>query len=119
MNTHYGFGDKGQSDSSHLIASRREAVGSYPTVITGDFNMHPDMAGYKAMTEHFKDVNALTAKDYTTTYHGYTPDKITDEHIDYTFITDDITPISYTHIKDTVDGKFPSDHYGLFVELKL
>lgn len=119
MNTHFGFGDKGQSDSANLIASRRNAITKLPTAITGDFNMTPDMAGYRAMTSHFDDVNTLTVKDMTTTYHGYDPAKIDDQHIDYCFISKDVTPISYTHLKDTVDGKYPSDHFGLLVNLKI
>lgn len=119
MNTHYGFGDKGQSDSSDLIASRRNALTTLPTVITGDFNMTPDMAGYKVMTRHFDDVNALTAKNMGTTYHGYDPVKINDQHIDYCFISKEVTPLSYSHIEDMVDGKYPTDHFGLLIELTL
>lgn len=119
MNTHYGFGDKGQRDSSHLISSRRESISSLPTVITGDFNMTPDMEGYKAMTEHFTDVNMLTARDMTTTYHGYDPEKNNCHHIDYCFISEGVTPLSYIPLKDTVDGKYPSDHYGISAELNI
>ena len=35
------------------------------------------------------------------------------------FITDNITPISQRIIDDTVDGKYPSDHYGLEIRLQV
>ncbi len=119
MNTHFGFGDKGQIDSAKLIYSYRQKESNYKTFITGDFNMTPDSVGYAEMTKNFNDVNALTSNDLSTTYHGYKPDEINDQHIDYCFIDKDITPINQKIITDTVDGMFPSDHYGLFIELEI
>ena len=115
MNTHYGFGDKGQVDSSKLMYEYSKKISSNPTFLTGDFNMRPDSAGYKEMVKHFTDVNGATANDRRTTYHGY--GKVNDEHIDYCFINEKIKPISLKLIDELVDGKYPSDHYGLFVEL--
>jgi endonuclease/exonuclease/phosphatase family metal-dependent hydrolase len=71
------------------------------------------------MTEHFLDVNACTAQDLTTTFHGYDPESINDQHIDYCFTDKTIIPIRHKLITETVDGKFPSDHYGLYIELDI
>ncbi len=117
MNTHYGFGDKGQVDSSNLIYEYSKKISNNPTFITGDFNMRPESLGYAEMIKHFTDVNAVTANDSRTTYHGY--GMVNDEHIDYCFIDDKIKPISLKLIDETIDGKYPSDHYGLFIELEL
>ena len=119
MNTHYGFGDAGQIKSSRLIYDYAKEISSFPTFITGDFNMRADMPGYAEMTKYFKDVNACTANDPSTTYHGYRPEEITDQHIDYCFIDNNVTPVHQSIIKDTPDGKFPSDHYGLYIELEV
>ncbi len=119
MNTHYGFGDKGQCDSADLIAARAKAIGGYPTLVTGDYNMKPTDAGYSRMTSHFTDSNAVTARDFSATFHGYEPEKYPDEHIDYCFVNDRITPVSYTVLNQTFDGKYPSDHYGLLLELDI
>lgn len=118
MNTHFGFGDKGQVASAKLIADYSKKISDRPTFIVGDFNMKPDSPGYAEMTRHFRDVNACTVNDLRTTYHGYRPETITTEHIDYCFVNDKITPITQKIIDDTVDGKFPSDHYGLYIELE-
>lgn len=117
MNTHYGFGDKGQVDSSKLIYEYAGKISQNPTFITGDFNMRPTSLGYAEMVKHFTDVNAVTVNDRRTTYHGY--GKVDNEHIDYCFINDQIKPKSLKIIDETIDGKYPTDHYGLFVELEI
>ena len=118
MNTHFGFGDNGQVASARLIYERYKSISEHPTFIVGDFNMLPDSAGYKTMTEHFTDVNAVTVNDRRGTYHGYHPETI-GEHIDYCFVDEQITPVGMRIIDDAVDGKYPSDHFGLAIELSI
>lgn len=123
MNTHFGFGDKGQLASVELIYNYSKKISNFPTFLTGDFNMTPSSVAYKKMTELFTDVNAVTTKDMRTTFHGYNPEKFNseevNEHIDYCFISDDIKPINQRIIDEKVDGKFPSDHYGLEITIEL
>lgn len=119
MNTHFGFGDKGQIASAKLIFEYNKRIPKYPTFIVGDFNMKPDAPAYAAMTENYTDVNAVTAKDWRTTYHAYKPHEITDEHIDYCFVGGGVKPIEQRITDELVDGKYPSDHYGLFVRLEI
>lgn len=119
MNTHFGFGDDGQVKSADLIYRYSKKISENPTFIVGDFNMTPKSAGYAEMTRNFKDLNALTAKDMRSTFHNYKPEEITDEHIDYCFISEGIKPINRTLITDTVAGKYPSDHFGLFIKLSI
>ena len=117
MNTHYGFGDKGQVDSSRLIYEYSKKISPYPTFVTGDFNMYPDSLGYGEIIKHFTDVNGATANDRRTTYHGY--GTVDNAHIDYCFIDEKIKPLSFKLIDETVDGKYPSDHYGFFTTLEI
>ena len=119
INTHFGFGDGGQTKSAKLIYEYSKKISSYPTFVTGDFNMKPDSPAYKLMSELFTDVNAVTANDLRTTYHGYEPEKITDSHIDYCFISKDIKPVNQKIMDEMIDGKFPSDHYGIYVTIEL
>lgn len=117
MNTHYGFGDNGQTKSSKLIYEYSKKISTNPTFVTGDFNMRPDSLGYAEMIKRFTDVNAVTVNDRRTTYHGY--GTVDDAHIDYCFIDDKIKPISLKIIDELDDGKYPTDHYGLFIELDI
>lgn len=119
MNTHFGFGDAGQVKSSGLIYEYSQKISDFKTFITGDFNMKPDSVGYKEIIKYFRDVNTCTTNDLGTTFHKYTPDVVTDAHIDYCFIDSNVIPVKQDIIRDTVDGKFPSDHYGLYIELEI
>ncbi len=117
MNTHFGFGDSCQINSVKLIEEYSKKISTHPTFIVGDFNMKPDSVGYAAMVQRFTDVNSVTDNDLRGTYHGYDPENIINEHIDYCFIDEKITPIGQKIIDDTVENKFPSDHYGLYIKL--
>ena len=119
MNTHYGFGDKGQIDSCKLIYAYSKEISNLPTFVAGDFNMQPTSPAYATMTQLFRDVNTYTSNDLRPTWHGYGSEKITPSHIDYCFIDEKITPLAQVMITDDVDGKFPSDHFGLSFALAL
>ncbi len=115
MNTHFGFGDEGQVKSADLIYNYSKKISCYPTFISGDFNMTPESAGYKAMADNFTDSNL--SKDCSPTYHGYNTEKAVPKHIDYIFTDNRIVPLSYKIITELADGKYPSDHYGIYSEL--
>lgn len=119
FNTHLGFGEENQIKSIKLISQYIDKFSTYPTFIVGDFNLIPFSKPYEKMIEKFIDVNELTIKDRRSTYHGYAQNNNYNEHIDYCFITSKIEPISFKIIDDLVDGKFPSDHYGLYIKLKV
>ena len=119
MNTHFGFGDECQVKSSALIARYAESLSELPTFVTGDFNMTPTSAGYAEMTRHFVDVNMLTARDMRSTYHGYDLSVERDEHIDYCFINGKVRALSQSIIDELVQGKFPTDHFGIYSEIEI
>lgn len=133
MNTHYGFGDKGQASSSRLIYERSKIISDFPTVITGDFNMCAGSAGYNEMIKYFTDVNEATVKNYSETFHNYgvksddasenSPDEDINGrsklHIDYCFVNKGVIPLNQRIIKDLPDGGYPSDHYALISELEI
>lgn len=119
INTHYGFGDDCQVKSSALIAKKAKELSDLPTFVTGDFNMNPGSEGYKEIVKYFTDSNAVTTKDTRITYHGYEPEKHVHAHIDYCFVGEGVTPTYRELLDKTFDGKFPSDHYGVFVKLEI
>lgn len=110
-NTHFGFGDEGQVNSARLVAERLGALG-LPTFITGDFNMTPAAPAYAEMGAHYTDLNPDKER---ITYHAY--GKRQGSHIDYCFASSEVTAIRASLLDQTFDGKYPSDHYGLYFEL--
>ena len=119
INTHLGFGEENQIKSVNLILDYVKKISDLPTVVTGDFNMTPSTVQYKIMASKMVDVNAVTAKDWNSTFHGYEIGKYDDAHIDYCFVNDLITPKNLKVLDELVDGKFPSDHFGLFAEVEV
>ncbi len=118
FNTHFGFGDEYQIQSVDLIKRTADILSAKAFVITGDFNMLPSSAGYKRMTQFYTDVNTLITNYTGTTFHKY--GKVNDEHIDYCFINEDtVSAEGYRMIDDKIDGKYPSDHYGILFELNI
>ncbi len=117
-NTHFGFGDDYQVESVKLIKETVDVIGG-PAVITGDFNMRPTTPAYAEMVKHFADANMLLEQDDRVTFHGYGK-KTEDCRIDYCFITPDtVEATKYRYLNQTFDGKYPSDHYGLYFELHI
>ena len=118
FNTHFGFGEENQIKSVRLVQSYMQKFAAYPTFIVGDFNMNLSSKAYAEMIKVYADVNELTIKDRRSTYHGYKLKNKLDEHIDYCFINEKITPKFFKIIDERVEKKFPSDHYGIYTELE-
>lgn len=119
FNTHFGFGDEDQLNSVRLIRQTANALNADSFILTGDFNMGLDSKAYHEMINYYTDVNMATVKDMGTTYHNY-GEKGVYEHIDYCFIDPEkINAVNSRVIYDTIDGKYPSDHYGICFELNI
>lgn len=117
INTHFGFGDGCQTQSARLLMDFAQRMGC-PCVMTGDFNMEIDSAGYRELTRDFTDVNMATVDDRLHTFHGFDPEKY-GEHIDYCFATKDVRPVSFAVLRELVEGNYPSDHHALFAQLTI
>lgn len=117
MNVHYGFGDEGQVENARQILSHAVSMGSYPVIVAGDFNLQPGTPGYQAMAENFTDANKATADLQINTYHGY--DKHPARLLDYCFVNDAVKAKDYCVLTQTFEGKYPSDHYPIAIELEM
>ena len=130
VNVHVGIHQDTQEKSVNVICDYLTKITGYPTIIAGTFNANPSSRAYKLMCEKYIDTNAVTAKDYSVTYHKFEPELWPEDHVDYCFVSQDITPISYKIINDRypqIKGKYPvkyshrypSDHYGIECEIEL
>ncbi|MBP3323278.1 MAG: endonuclease/exonuclease/phosphatase family protein [Clostridia bacterium] len=117
FNTHLDHvGTKAQLEGVKLINKEIEKYSDSPVILTGDFNVKPSSEAYKNVI--LKDTRVLT--DYSEnigTWHNFGKNSDADAPIiDYCFINDNITALSYKVITDKVDGEFVTDHYPVLVE---
>ena len=119
FDTHYGFSDKCQIDSTRLIRDHIKALDARAAIVSGDFNMTQNSPAYRDMVQFMVDVNKATVNDISITCHGYNLEH-TGIPIDFCFVTPNtVKPITYKKMDETFDGKFPSDHYGVYAELEI
>lgn len=90
-----------------------------PVILTGDMNFAKDTEYYNAVTaagfRDTQDVAEITMEG--NTYHGDENDP--DEHIDYVFVNNGISSVkTYKIVQDTYDGKYPSDHYPIYADIR-
>ena len=70
---------------------------------------------------HYFGMLTMYASDQAAYYSGDNQwlMQVKGMHIDHCFIDNTIIPVSQKIIDDTIDNKFPSDHYGLYIKLNL
>jgi len=121
FNTHYSHvSDSARLMSSEIILDQVNAIsGSYPFIITGDFNMLPGSRAYSILTGEGRD-NVVIIDSYQAstgepagpdyTYNGFSDEK-GKGRIDYIFVSPDIDVHSHETQPVKQDGLFISDHW--------
>ena len=89
-----------------------------PVILTGDFNAHPDEAAYKLCAEQFCDAFRISqtppVRPEGKTFHSFQKSRkneITDQPIDFIFVSKGITVLSYESFDNFKDDLPSSDHY--------
>jgi len=125
INTHFDFDAQVQTQSAELIIARLSRLPSgIPAVLFGDFNATPSDPCYQVFTgdrpgcnlpsSHFKDA---FCKPYPGTHHGFTG-KSSGSHIDWILYRGKIAPLGGRVIQDRFEGRYPSDHFPLWVSFR-
>lgn len=118
-NTHLDHkGEKAQINGALMIADRADTFKGMPTVVTGDFNVHPDSKPYASIVSAgFTDARDIAQeKNDVETFHWFGGSK---QMIDFVFVKNVKSVKSLYTITDTYDGKYPSDHYPVLAEVEL
>lgn len=119
LNTHLDHisGEARENQMKVLLTKVNEFVGEYPIVLTGDFNDVTGSSMYNLATEVLNDSSLIApVTDNKYTYHAYGE---AESKIDFIFVSDDAEPLVYHVIDDKPDDTYLSDHYGIYVDLKL
>lgn len=124
MNTHFDhIGVIARTESAKLILQKaKEFAKDLPLILTGDFNIDQHNEAYftLANSKVVQDVYDLAPIKYipNSTFNGWGKSIDTDKRIDHIFITKPFKVKKYGVLTDTYIGKFPSDHFPVFAQLK-
>jgi len=128
FNTHFDHrGTLAREKSAQLIRDKIEEIaGSYPTVVTGDFNANPTSAPYRAMLaeqglndaleeSQLPHQGALSSFSGFVVAHGLQPER----RIDYIFVSPTIQVFRHAILTDHQEGAYPSDHLPVIASVSL
>lgn len=128
FNTHFDHrGQIARRESAKLLLAKiDEIAGEQPAFITGDFNGSPESEPYQILTnpkQGIKDAFNLSRTPHygqLSTFSGFKPvEKDNGNRIDYIFISGDITVNKHAIFTDAWGGKYPSDHFPVFVNAEI
>lgn len=125
FNAHYDHQGKiAREESSRLILQKIRAItGKAPALFTGDLNGGHSTDCYKIL-EHsgfLKDTYNQTNTRYVNngSFNAFKNKSISKEIIDHVFVTGTFSVQQYAVLTDTYYGKFPSDHFPIWVKVTL
>lgn len=123
-NTHFAHrsqDEEARRRSAEVILTRaRELPSDLPIVLTGDFNAPAGQEVYKILSQHFEDAWQVAAQKIgpEATFHGFRG-TVTGSRIDWILYK---APWKVTEAETFLyneDGRYPSDHYPVFVVFEL
>lgn len=123
MNTHFDHvGVVARTESAKLILEKaKELAKGLPLILTGDFNINQQNEAYFTLAKSgiVEDAYDLAPIKYepNSTFNGWGKGIKNNERIDHIFVTKPFKVLKYGIITDTYMGKFPSDHFPVFVQL--
>lgn len=95
----------------------------HPIVLFGDFNFSKDFEGYKTLINSnlIVDSDSISENHYGTriTFNGFSDDLTGREKIDHIFVSPKLQIIHHAIIGDKFDGKYPSDHMPVIIDIKI
>ncbi len=131
FNTHFDHkGEVARLESAKLLKQKiNEITEEKPFILTGDFNCKPSDEPYLLITGvnnqnqcTIHDTQLLSKTDHygpKGTFTAFNINAAPNEPIDFIFAGDNITVKSHATLADSFDGRLPSDHYPVLVELYL
>ena len=124
FNTHFDhIGVEARRNSTVLIVEKINEINTerYPVILTGDFNMEPNNENIKFLLNNFRDSKTISKNKFGPdgTFNGFYFDQPVNKRIDYIFVSNSISVNKYAVLSDSWDLKYPSDHFPVFVSIKL
>ncbi|MBQ4243419.1 MAG: endonuclease/exonuclease/phosphatase family protein [Clostridia bacterium] len=123
VNTHYDHvsGEARARGALMVKSFIDENFPDTPVVFTADLNTNEKSEAYAVMTENLTDTR-FAAKDCVTygTFHGgKDPSLKSDYYIDFVLCSNHFDVASYRTVTKGFNGRFTSDHFPVYADLKL
>lgn len=112
--------DEARINGIQVVLDKIKEFDSRPAMLMGDLNAEEYTETYKSATESFLDVKYETENTMTSCTYQSFGEELDSDCIDYVMVSpDDFEVLSYEVIHAIYDGVYTSDHFPLFVKLKL
>ncbi len=116
-------GGEAQKEGMKLILQKIKAVNSknFPIVLMGDFNVEPNsdvITEAKTLLSDSKEKAKLIFGSEGT-FNGFKYNEPITRRIDYIFVSDAISVDKYAVLSSSIDFKFPSDHFPVFIQCSI
>ncbi|SNR69925.1 endonuclease/exonuclease/phosphatase family protein [Lutibacter flavus] len=127
FNTHLDhMGAIARVKSLDLILDRIENLNSQnlPVMLIGDFNLEPNseaISNLKTKMKDSREISSVAPYGQEGTFNSFNYNKMASKRIDYIFVSnsDVIKVEKYATLNNSYKLKYPSDHFPVFVQLKL
>lgn len=128
FNTHFDHrGEIARRESAALLKKHVAGIaGSFPVLVTGDFNAKPGSEPITVITtgnDPLTDTASVSHYGHhgpSGTWSGFTsPGSPGDLPIDFIFMRNNVDVLLHGTLSDTFDGRFPSDHMPVLIEIML
>ena len=122
FNAHFDhIGKKAQYESAKLILNKINDLNknNYSVILLGDLNLLPDSDAIQLLGEKMVDTHKFVKTDNDIgTFNAFKHDLPVTDRIDYIFIDNSTKILSYQIIDNKDDGRYPSDHLPVMVQIK-
>jgi len=124
FNTHFDhIGETARQKSALLILKKIKEINvtKLPVILMGDFNLEKNSVGIQSILKVFKDTHFIAKKPFgpSGTFNGFHFEKPVTRKIDFIFSANKIEVLKSGILSDSKNCKYPSDHFPIYVELKL
>ena len=124
LNAHFDHeGVVARRESAKLLVARGRALaGKLPLIVMGDFNSTPDSEAYATVNADLRDARTISqTPPYgpVATFNDFNISKPAEERIDYIFLTPQWQVLRYAVLTDSIDARYPSDHFPVLTRLRL
>jgi endonuclease/exonuclease/phosphatase family metal-dependent hydrolase len=125
FNTHLDhMGEEARTKGIELILSKIKALNSknFPVIFMGDFNTEPTEQRILNLKKEMLDSREVSQQKPfgpIGTFNGFKHNEPVTKRIDYIFISKEgsFKVLKYATLSDSIDLKYPSDHFPVFVEI--